>query len=239
MKRPSRPARTPASLPESVYRQLNMYALAATAAGVGALALANAAEAKVIYTPAHRYVPLNSRLKIDFNHDGVTDLYIARRLFNQTNSTRSYFVTAVWASGEIVGYRSANRSTFTVASAFRAGQAIESDLKFYRSGGMAARGVTSQGADCGGGRFNNVKDRYLGIKFFDLRSRVHYGWVRISESCNRYGKRGTAARTLLTGYAYETIPGKAIITGKTEGSDDVAVELGSLGALAAGAPRRH
>lgn len=229
-------SRQASALSELLHRQLNMYALAATAAGVGALALANSAEAKVIYTPAHRFVPLNSRLKIDFNHDGVTDLSISRRSSDQTNTTHRgpTFVTAVGARGEAVGYRPKNQTTAVVASAFRAGQAIESDLKFYFWGDMAFRGVSSHGADCGGGKFNNVKNRYLGIKFFDQRSRVHYGWARISESCNRYGKRGTGARTLLTGYAYETIPNKAIITGHTKGPDVITVEPGSLGALAAG-----
>jgi len=41
-------------------------------------------------------------------------------------------------------------------------------------------------------------------------------------------------KALLTGYAYETIPNKAIITGKTKGPDMITVQPGSLGALAAG-----
>ena len=52
MKRSARSRKT-ANLSKSVTHQLNMYALSASAAGVGALALAQPAEAKVIYTPAH------------------------------------------------------------------------------------------------------------------------------------------------------------------------------------------
>jgi hypothetical protein len=37
---------------------------------------------------------------------------------------------------------------------------------------------------------------------------------------------------VLTGYAYETIPNKAIVTGETRGSDDQA----TLGTLAMGSP---
>jgi hypothetical protein len=48
----------------------------------------------------------------------------------------------------------------------------------------------------------------------------------------------------LTGYAYETIPGKGIIAGKTKGPDDAeptasdmhTTEQAMLGALALGAP---
>ena len=41
-----RPARVASQLSESLHRQLNTYALTATAAGVGALALAHPADAK-------------------------------------------------------------------------------------------------------------------------------------------------------------------------------------------------
>ena len=40
---------------------------------------------------------------------------------------------------------------------------------------------------------------------------------------------------LLTGYAYETIPNKPIIAGKTKGPDVVTISPASLGHLAAGA----
>jgi hypothetical protein len=51
MKRSPRPRKT-ATLPESIQRQLNMYTLAATATGVGILALAVPTEAVIVYTPA-------------------------------------------------------------------------------------------------------------------------------------------------------------------------------------------
>jgi hypothetical protein len=47
MKRPPRVLRTPFKLRDSVHQQASMYALAATAAGVGMLALAQPAEAKM------------------------------------------------------------------------------------------------------------------------------------------------------------------------------------------------
>jgi len=39
----------------------------------------------------------------------------------------------------------------------------------------------------------------------------------------------------LTGYAYETIPNKPIIAGKTHGKDVITLQDASLGHLAAGA----
>ena len=46
--------RKTAKLSESIHQQLSMYALAASAAGVGMLA--QPAEAKIVYTPVHHVV---------------------------------------------------------------------------------------------------------------------------------------------------------------------------------------
>src|SRR5690242_6569462 len=58
-------------LSDSVHRQLNMYSLAASAAGVGMLVLVQPSEAKIVYTPAN--VQVGARLNLDLNHDGITD----------------------------------------------------------------------------------------------------------------------------------------------------------------------
>jgi hypothetical protein len=81
------------------------------------------------------------------------------------------------------------------------------------------------------GHWVNVEGRYLGLR---LRSKgqTHYGWARLSVSSSRKDEGRITA--ILTGFAYETIPNKPIITGKTHGADDLAVRPASLGALAAG-----
>jgi hypothetical protein len=71
MKRNSRP---PAALPESIHRQLSKYAIAASAAGVGMIALTQAAEARIVYTPANIKIVENGGLiSFDLNHDGIPD----------------------------------------------------------------------------------------------------------------------------------------------------------------------
>jgi len=85
-----------------------------------------------------------------------------------------------------------------------------------------------------------VKNRYLGFKFM-IEGKVHYGWARVTvDPKGAYG--------VLTGYAYETIPNKAIITGKTKGPDEISIKEpdaalviptrkpASLGLLAMGSP---
>jgi hypothetical protein len=57
-----------------------------------------------------------------------------------------------------------------------------------------------------------VTNRYLGLQFI-IHGRIHYGWARLSV------ERANLTATL-TGYAYETIPNKPIIAGKTKGVAD-------------------
>jgi hypothetical protein len=66
-------SRMPPNLSNSVDLRLNMYALAASAAGVGALALAQPSEAEIVYTPAHVTVGINKTIPLDLNHDGKAD----------------------------------------------------------------------------------------------------------------------------------------------------------------------
>jgi hypothetical protein len=58
MRNPGR-LHTPASLPASLDQHLNLYALAAGAAGVSLLAFAQPSEAKIVYTPTHKVIGTN------------------------------------------------------------------------------------------------------------------------------------------------------------------------------------
>jgi hypothetical protein len=58
MKRSSRP-RTTVELSKSFHHQLNMYTLAATAAGVGVLTLVQPANARIVYTHIHHVIGKN------------------------------------------------------------------------------------------------------------------------------------------------------------------------------------
>jgi hypothetical protein len=65
MNRSRRPPRKPSKLSESIHHQLSSYALAATAAGVGVLALIQPAEGKIVYTAAHRRIGPHQTLHLD------------------------------------------------------------------------------------------------------------------------------------------------------------------------------
>src|SRR5579872_10538 len=64
------------SLAASLNQRLNTYVVAATAAGVSALAMAQGAEAQIVFTPANKTINTGEKLLIDLNHDGVADVVI-------------------------------------------------------------------------------------------------------------------------------------------------------------------
>ena len=61
-------SRNTAKLSTSLSHNLNMYALAASAAGVGVLALASPAEGKIVYTPAHKSIILSLTTLVRVKH---------------------------------------------------------------------------------------------------------------------------------------------------------------------------
>ncbi len=233
----------------SLHDRLNMYALAAGAAGVGALALAPAAGAKVIYTPVHRHLLLNHPLPLDLNGDGAVDFTISRNLFQNRGSTKGNWNTstrlaALPASSRnrIAGFISKPSPQPSLLShqAYAMYDLSQIGPSILFSGGFMAkrwRSITYEPWFCVGLSWTNVKNRFLGLKFL-ISGQVHYGWARLSESCNLKGAVGEGARALLTGYAYETVADKPIVAGKTKGPEVVTVQPTSLGRLAQGSTGR-
>jgi hypothetical protein len=80
------------------------------------------------------------------------------------------------------------------------------------------------------GQWKDVKNRYLGFRFA-IKGRTHYGWAWFNVSCNPKNLKISAT---LTGYAYETIPNKPIIAGKTKAAEGGADQPATLGRLALG-----
>ena len=229
MKRPSK------KLASSLEHRLSGYALAASAAGVSLLALTQPAEARVVYTgvdraitPYHHYY-----LKLDGLIDFVIVDYINCSKASRTNAAATP-PRPFRCNGYLTGYAdgvgngiegTANVSSFD-ASALHRGAEIGPNRAFH------SRAVMCDVLDSSGtvlGHWDNVKSRYLGLEFV-VNGKRHYGWARLSVKVRKYHITGT-----LTGYAYETIPNKPIIAGKTHGKDVVTVQDPSLGHLARGA----
>jgi hypothetical protein len=224
-----------------------MYALAASAAGVGMLAL-QPAEAKIVYTPANSKF-VNQSFAIDLNHDGKNDFQ-----FRYRYRTDHYLSVSGAIRGNAVvsgGQQIIRSAAFAVAGALPKGAKIGPADKFI--GKPQVLGAVYYNSDGGMtafyGKWTNAGTLYLGLQF-NIHGHKHYGWARLSVSipCGCGNLQYPPITAILTGYAYETIPNKPIIAGKTKGPDDISVKEpnasitmptskpASLGMLALGSP---
>ncbi len=237
MERSPRPRKIHINLSHSLEQRLNSYVVAASAAGVGMLALAQPAQAKIVYTKAHEVIGLYGlhTYNLDLNHDGIGDFTL-----NWSRATHSR-IESLNVGGNV-------RRNGIVGSggnsALKAGTGIGPKDKFADFGCMVQERGGSYTSSYGSieiGAWANVTNRYLGLKFL-IQGKIHYGWARLTVTVER-----TGVTALLTGYAYETIPNKSIIAGKTHGADDAeqpapasltipAQKPATLGLLALGAP---
>jgi hypothetical protein len=209
---------TPSNLSVSTQRRLNSYALAASAAGVGALALALPAQAKIIYTPTHHVIKQGGIYKLDLNHDGITD-FTLNETYTATSSGFYATLSAAPATGNgLEGWTGGRPWAF----ALKPGVAIGS--RHYFPGQVLVNAASLAGSLTYAGSWVNVKNRYAGLKF-RIAGKIHYGWARLSvQVMNRSSIIAT-----LTGFAYETIPNKPIIAGRAKGPDDASVEESNIG----------
>lgn len=229
-----------ADLPESVLHALNMYALAATAAGVGMLALVPQAAGKIVYTKVHKTVPYNhGPVFFDLNNDGVNDFALSGRSMATTSGAHANLNVYAAHRGNAVW--SVQSQGHHCAAAVYAGQFIGPKRKFNPHKLVMFFLNTFLGSGSAFCPWINLPIAYLGLKV-EINGKEHYGWARISFFHNA---------TTLTGYAYETIPNKAIVADQTRGPAneenlDSTAALASptldapapatLGALAMGAP---
>jgi hypothetical protein len=258
----SRGVRRTVSLNSGLEKSLSAYVTAAVAAGVNLLVMANTVEAKIIYTPALTNIPVSDKepILLDLNHDGIADFSLWNVFANgdqgeffrtlavgceavpksSSSNTCRYKSNMVWGQGAISG---------RFASALHAGFRVRPDRPYFQQGqrigkysypptGPVALMATYAGASISafptnrtGGQWLHTKHRYLGLQF-TIAGQIHYGWARVAVS---YVNAVQSIEATLTGYAYETIPNKPIITGKTKGPDVVTFEPASLGHLAQGA----
>ncbi len=234
MKTSPRPRKT-VSLSDSIHQQLSMYALAASAAGVGTLCIAKPVEARIVYTPAHVAIKANDGLfQFDLNHDGTPDFGLSNKFFPSFGGSLwvhpSRSANEVWMT-KGNGHSFCSRS---VAAALPKGKRIgpKGEFKHYPLGALMA--ADSKTFTCGVWFGQSNFQAYLGLKF-TIKGKIHFGWARVKVDTQRQDGPFSA---ILTGYAYETIPGKPIIAGATKGPDDGGrAEQPSPAALAAPPPK--
>jgi hypothetical protein len=220
--------RTPSKLAESLHRRLNAYALVASAAGIGVLALGLPAEAKIVYTPAHVPIVENGGpVKLDLNHDGITD-------FTFSNfcgcSAHMPAILEIFTRQSLNGVWESQSRFGSLPAALKAGVRVGSNKAFKPADSQYMALAFPTGTS--GGFWAGSHRAYLGLKF-QINGKTHYGWARLTVKTD--AEIPPVIKATLTGYAYETTPNKPIITGKTKGPDVITVEPASLGHLAQGA----
>jgi hypothetical protein len=221
--------------PQSLNHRLNSYALAASAAGVSVLALARPAVAKIVYTAAHLHMSPVHTYRLDLNHDGIVDFSFRDTL---STTTAGFFHSGrlsilPQAANQVWGHKNSIGSHY--ASALKAGVKVGASGKFSSGSRSLAYGRQEGSSFYCEGKWNGVGTRYLGLKF-TISGQTHFGWARVNVTCD-----APKVTAVLTGYAYETIPNRPIVTGKRKGPAEIdarAAETSVLGRLAQGADGR-
>lgn len=241
-RRHGRKNRSPISLNQGLDHKLLSYAAAASAAGVGMMALAQPSQAEVIYTPANQTVSANQTAAIDLNHDGITDFTVSNRFYT-INARGGAFPTQTGGM-RVAGLlhvipQTLNRVLINAgsynASALRAGRKVGPKNQFVAGARYMEYCISTTTGNYlrAGGQWNDVKNRYVGLQF-SLAGQVHFGWARLSVS---HAKGSCDMTAVLTGYAYETVAGKPIAAGQTTGTEEVSSDklpAATLGMLAQG-----
>ena len=220
-------------------RTLSSYALAAGAAGVGLLALAQPAEGKIVFTQTSQRIGHHTFL--DLNGDGVNDFQFSDIVSTSCHGSHCGVhqtqAISTFAQLNIYGVNASNQALgVSFVSQLGKGVTVGSAGPFQGAKlmggifGVDGSALSQYGPWRQGG---GLHQGFVGLKFM-INGEVHFGWARVKTLAV-----GTLVRAILTGYAYETTPNTPILTGQTSGqsAQDIspAATRLSLGVLAQGA----
>lgn len=189
--------RQASSLNDHLNKRLLAYMATASAAGVSMLAMTPSADAEVVYTPAHRTIVSVARL--DLNNDGIPDFIFRSNLY--ICGTCGYFQVIAPKPNKLMSNAQPLAAGVTVGPPgdnFRGGRDIMLDW------------CSCSGNPGTGGPWLGILNEYMGFEF-SIKGELHFGWARFSVT-----KEGGIT---LTGYAYETVALKPIVTGDTGTGD--------------------
>jgi hypothetical protein len=219
--------RRPLNLNERLDKRLVAYMATAGAAAVGVLAMTQPANARVVYTPANRSIVEDSRL--DLNNDNIPDFAF--------HGPFAFCGTCTYLDVIALKFNKMMSNAQPLASGISVGPAgkfrgIKEEMTDF---------CTCSGNSAFGGPWLGIQNEYMGFEF-DIKAAAHFGWARFSVT-----DKGAIT---LTGYAYETVSLKPIVTGDTGGNNDdedsadqpgpaaTSQRPSGLGKLALGAPGR-
>ncbi|HEX8818009.1 MAG TPA: hypothetical protein VF753_21150 [Terriglobales bacterium] len=207
----------PVALSDSVQRRLEKYALAASAAGVGAMALGAPAEGKVIYSPGTHVVGHNQTYNFATDHFLIPEFKLVNGYGCSDVCFGALFALPAGHQDGVEGnFCKGFFLTHKCAYPLKTGAIIGPNQPF--SGGLLFSEASS------GGQWYNVKSAYLGLRF-RIDGKVHYGWAHLKMDIPQF-------TMTLDGYAYETVAGRPIEAGAK--GDEWTPPAQALGGLAVG-----
>ncbi|MGC1373362.1 MAG: hypothetical protein WA824_14600, partial [Candidatus Sulfotelmatobacter sp.] len=226
MKRSPR-SRVPSPLPGSIQQHLSTYALAAGAAGVGLLAMAQPSFAEVVYTPADVTIGRNGIYSLDVNQDGTTDFILMETVSHPRSGPSSR--QTLWLKSR--PGNGANCASTFCASSFMYPAPLDFGTKIPAHnrgwvGGDREMALEERFSGnsylFGTWGYYPIKGEYLGLRF-EINGETHFGWARLSVQFRSGSSKERTWELHLSGFAYETIAGKGIHAGQTEGDGDAKV----------------
>jgi len=227
MKRSPRP-RNAVKLSDSVHQRLSMYALAASAAGVGCWRWRD--------QPRRRSFILERTVLS--RHTTTTSLTLTMTRRSISPSAMRPLAPRTSVFYRLLQKPAAGNSGINVFKGYVLASALKRGSRIGPGRHFSDQTAAMVGIDSAYpfnyvfGQWVNVQRRYLGLRF-KIKGQTHYGWARLNVRVVL--PPHSAITAVLTGYAYETIPNRPILAGKTKGPDVTTVSPASLGHLAAGA----
>jgi hypothetical protein len=156
--------------------------------------------------------------KLDLNHDDIADFILSIHTFFDSGSGYREFVATMTVRGAQKSNAAAVGSK-GYARVFGPGIPVGPKVAL-KSKALMGHCLEQSGpmtsVHTSKGNWLDVRNRDLGLKF-TIKGKIHFGWERLSTTA-------CAAHGTLRGYAYETIPVKPIVTGKTKGPDQASIE---------------
>jgi hypothetical protein len=213
--RVSRKNHSPIELNHKLDHKLLGYAASASAAGVAMIALAQPSRAEIVYTPTYRPIGQGGSVTLDFIHNGKTDFTI-----HSSFATCTFVESHCWFQ-QLVVIPSGQNHVLATYGEFAFARVLSSGAKIgwpaqFSSGKFGYvrmdRCKATQTSYYLSGSWPRERNRYLGLEF-TIEGKVHFGWARLSLPIEAGLK--CHAFPVLTGYAYETEPGKPILAGAT------------------------
>ena len=218
------------------------------------LAAAQVAEAEVVYTPANTPILVNQPVPLDLNNDGIVDFTLSNN-YRANDKPQSCTICSFFEHASLKATPAQSGNFVWGTSTMGTGHAAKAAKRKRESkthqvavplpwGVVVGQGhgrnfevqnmmVSSSATQLFGGfystrqygewgRGRKFEGPYLGFKF-TVGGQVHYGWARVAVKIT-FPLDVTAT---LTGYAYETVANRPIITGFTAGTLDEAAGVES------------